>query len=558
MGLLEKINCMRQYVSAETKYKVIALSVLGLAWLYLTPVWLEMWDGSAILDAWKLVWGEPSVWRTLCISFSSALLGVMLGFWSAIALRRVEVQTFKGRLLAVLLLPIVVGDLAIGLVIKLQFMNSEWLRLLLADRPTALTLSLLIGIQVWQIGSLFTYLFWLRIRAIPKNLTDFGAASDISGMEFARDILWPNCRDQAVLLLLMGFLLSAQEFSKSQLILRVSVGTNTALVSHWLAQTYNSNISVGADLARKSGLHNSAALFLIFTIAGGIFTLVASRIISGLVGITGAFGKSNNLRPTRKAVARRAQFRHRTGSRVLVAIVASLIIIPFARALVFAWPSFSQDWFGVAMAAGLAILGGTSAATLAVVMAFTLRVGFQRSLDHLGLATLMLLITLLSLQAIPPLAISLCGYAWFGHIVGEGKAEIFLAWLAGQMLLSLPWLGSFSIWVHSRVATRELEFQKLTGLNSIELARASFWDRFRLDYGFLLFFAWTLVWNESALNKAVSDSLPSLIDLLGPRIGARPDYAKGLGLVAISFFLGCIAVISWNQLLRNNRELRND
>src|ERR1051325_8554319 len=72
--------------------------------------------------------------RTLIFASTVCVLEVLLGFVGGVILRRIQAFTAAGRTLSILLFPVLLGNLSIAFIFKIQFMNSSWFERAIASR----------------------------------------------------------------------------------------------------------------------------------------------------------------------------------------------------------------------------------------------------------------------------------------------------------------------------------------------------------------------------------------------------------------------------------------
>lgn len=520
--------------------KLATLALLLASWAYLTP----MFTGVRVR-----LWGElgtpvvvDPLARSLIVASVSSLASVLTGFALSIAMRNISVGTHGGTLMAILTLPVVVGDLVIGFAFKAITMDREVFQLVFADRPQWAVLTAIIVMQVWQYGLLCGYLFWLRVVSIEQPVADFAKISGLTLIEWVRDVLWPRCRELAMVLLLITFFAAAHEYAKSWLVFKVSPGTRTSLTSHALWELYQQRLPVNPAFAQATALQ--ACLMV-----GGAILLCAIIIMGVLYTSEHALVRGMNAKA-------RCRERHCwEGAPVegsawyatcwLVAAAAMTLVPLLSPPARFAF-SLSIEWTSVIKAASGSAVAGAFALLVAFVFGVVARVSSPSGFARFTPLAVCVSMALLALRSIPPLAFILSGYHLFAYLHGS-RIGSMVSWLIGHALLALPLLGVFTIWLHTRVSQNELEFQEGAGVSIAGIANRSFVSRFPLDYAFLFLFAWSLVWNESTLNRVVSDTVPTFVDLLSRQLSVRADFSRSTTLCLVSVLLGLAAISLWRM-----------
>ncbi len=518
---------------------VASAALVVAAWAYVAPALGAIRPNSlwASLDD-SVVTGPLA--RSLAVASGASVLCVAIGLVLAVVLREVPLGSRSGSALALLMLPVLVGDLVTGFAFKSVATEGDWFVALFGDRPPWAVLGTMVAMQIWQYGLLCTYLFWLRIVSIEQSLADFAEVSGLSRIEFVRDILWPRCSELAIVLLLMSFFAAAHETAKSWLVFKVSPGTGTSLVSHALWEQYQHRVPVNARFAQHASLQDcgvaAIAILLGAVVLAGTVYAIATAVVHVMTRATATHAARRPDRPASTPARRRSTW-------LVAAVVAATIGPIVAPAFVFPL-STSIEWVSTIKAAGMAGAGAAFAVFVAALFAFLLRLTSPAGFARFTWPATAVLFVIMALRSVPPLAFILSGYDLFAH-VSNSQAMLVGSWFVGQALLALPLLGAFGVWLHTQVTQRELEFQEGAGLSLRELAQASFLRRFRLDYAFLFLFAWSVVWNESTLNRVVSDSVPTFIDLLSRNLSARPDFSRAATLCLLSVCIGLATVTLW-------------
>lgn len=534
----------------------IVCLLLGLILLYLSPLFSALFYKDSYSRFFGFLLhneqGGIAFGRTLLFASAACTLEVLVGFGGALVFRRVQVFTATGRTLSVLLIPVLLGNLSIAFIIKIQLMNWIWFERAVASRSFLPVWGSLFVIELWQYGTLFLYLFWLRLQRLPQSTLDFTRVGRLQSTEVIRDVLWPHCRNLAGLLLMVGFLFACQEFAKTELIFKPSLGTDTELVNHWLEREYYRDLNTyDATFARNSTFKNSAG-FIVSSLA-----LAACTILVILAAITAAVRLLPAINTPSPIQEVKGRTKRNIFPRAFAWLITLLAAVPLLGSFRYLRPGAVNDINEIGQALLLTLTGALIAAPIAIVFAVAARIGAPRLLQRFDHKSLRVFITLFLLQAVPAICVGLCGYEWISLLSHYSTVQQVVIWFVGQSILALPLLAGFVLWIHFQVTIRELEFQGASQVSLREMTLWTFFSRFKLEYVLVLIFAFSFIWNEDTLNRIMSDAIPSLVHRLGARVTGRgTSYSEAATLVLFCVALSLIMVMVWNTLL--SRGLRRE
>lgn len=535
---------------------IVVCVLLGLVVLYLLPLLAALFTKDSYTRFVAFVLyderGGVAFGRTLVFAAAASTLEVLLGFAGALIVRRVQVFTTTGRSLSLLLIPVLLGNLSIAFLLKIQLMNSAWFERAVASRSFVSVWGSLLVIELWQFGTLFLYLFWLRLQRLPQNALDFTRVARLRSAEIVRDVLWPHCRNLAGLLVLIGFLFACQEFAKTELIFKPSLGTDTELANHWLEREYYRDLNTyGADFARNATFKNSAG----FVVAS--LVVAAATILLLLAAITIAV-RWLPVVSSRFSQREGDELTNSVGRRVFAWLIIVLAALPLVSAVRYLRPGAVSDLSEIGRALLLAFGGALIASPIAIAFGVAARIGGPRLLQKFDRKSLRVFIALFLLQAVPVISLALCGYEWISRLSHYSTWQQIAVWLVGQAVFSLPLLGGFVLWTHFQINTRELEFQEASQLSLKEMTVWTFLRRYFLEYILVFIFAFSFIWNEDTLNRIMSDAIPSLVHRLGTRVTGRgTSYSEAATLVTFSIALSALMVLVWNTLLSRGYRRKN-
>jgi ABC-type sugar transport system permease subunit len=507
---------------------------------YGMPLWAELFDGrlyTNLLDFSKPDWGKPLL-RSISFAAITVTLQVIFGFVGAVALKNVSRHIEK--LFVILLVPALLGSLPVGFVFRLIVLQHLALSDVISARTFLPTWTTMIAVQCWQYLPLFLYIFWLRLQTVPRSIEDYAASTRLSPRERVRDIYWPYCRNVAVLLSFFGAIQGVQEFIKFQLILRASQGTGTELITHRLLRFYSSASPVNPSLATVTTLSYCVIVFAV----GLICTALIALLVTGLITVcTKIIPERNPFNVERKSI-----------SDISAVFVISLILGPLAgvRKYLFHWGFIDLNQFTISITLTIAALSIVLA--IAILFGICTRLIWPHVLADFNRWSLLLLIALYSLLLVPPIGIALCGYEWLS-VLGrslQSQAAVITLWLIGQTILTLPILSSFVMYNHFHVKVAELHFQKSISASFFEVARYSFFSRFRIEYALLALFGFSVIWSEATLSSVMSGlspNLPSIAVELTQRVDGRgASYYEAMNLILFSLSPILSGIMLWGWL----------
>lgn len=525
---------------------MLVFLLVALVVIFLFPLLSYLGDYESYSRLFRYLWlnerGGHAFSRTLFFATAASILEVLLAFVGALALRRLEVFTKLGRALSLMLVPALMGSLSVAFFFKVQLMNSQWFEETIASRSFIPVWGTLLLIEFWQHGLLFLYLLWLRLQSVPKNSIDFAHASQLTSGEIIRDVYWPHCRNLVGLLLLVGFLFACQEYSKSAILFKPSIGTQTELANHWLERNYNLDLNTyKASVARDNAYKNSAALVMVIllTVAGLVWLLL---LLTSIAVRIAPFIRSNKTTFQSMKIS--------LGAALYGCLALSFTLLPLILAVRYLRPGYVSEFSELWHAALLTLTASLLAFMIAGSTAIAARIAAPTLLQEFNGKSLWVFIILYLLQAVPAICLGLCGYDWIALLGHSSPVKHVAVWLIAQSILVLPMLGGFLLWIHFRVSNRELEYQQIARLSLGEVTLWTFFKRFKLEYLLVVIFAFSFIWNEDTINRIMSDVIPSIVDRLGARITGRgASYSEAATLSLFSLSITLLMVIIWNSLL---------
>ncbi|MDN5205468.1 hypothetical protein QQ008_29060 [Fulvivirgaceae bacterium BMA10] len=396
---------------------------------------------------------------------------------------------------------------------------------------------LLILIQFWQYGFLFAYLFWLNIQNTPHRINEFSIAVGTTRFEKIRDVILPHSRNLFILLLFISFIFAFYEDTKSQLILRASQGTDTELISHWLYRTYQSNLLINPEYASNSVFTHGLIVFfvaMLFILVLGLLVLLSFRVISRTRSIDG-----------KKSSSKTSLF-----SRSFGIISIAIILVPVLIALVKSSYSIAENISSITFPFAITLIASFSATTLAVAFGISSRLTFTKMLSDFNTKSLLYFLAIFLIQMVPPLFIILSGFKWLSWVGYKSDFIIYIIWLIGHCVLTLPLLGSFIMAIHFSVREHELDYLRAYKIPFEDILKYSFMTRFKVQYALTLIFAFTFIWNDAGLNMVLSDNIPSFVSNLQMLlIGRAADYSQATSFVLVAIVMSLTCVLIWRYII---------
>ena len=513
------------------------LAALFLPWVLIGSLLLADFRGFSGLP--DLAEVGAVVARTLALAGIIAVASVSIGLAFAWLCR-----DLKGRLaelLAILLLPTLAGPLFWGFFGKIVILRFDAVTQFIEDRSVAPTALLVVVLLLLQTATLASYILFVRARSMPEQLRAYAFLAGLSPNEIARDVFWPHCRSLAYALTFLIFILTATEFATTDLAIHPSVGTDTALVSHWLAETYRTLLPSDPDVA--------AAQIAVFG-AGAAVLAIFFGLLSAVTFVTVADRVAAMPSATLKATARQA--RATTGSaRAASAIAITCVIAAFGMSYALFPPRVTAETLSLLVAAGWALAVAVVCLLVSGLIAVMIRLWSPAAYAGSRTGSIALLYTvILHPLALPPLVLSVAAFWWFGLLGPLGRGAIASAWACGHIFRSMPLLVAFCFWTYSRVRNAEVEYQSLARVGLHDLLKTSFLDRFREDHLLLLLFAWMLAWNDAVVNRAADPDIPTLYMYLAPHLSMRPDFRAAQWSLLISVLVGATILFVWRRITR--------
>lgn len=478
--------------------------------------------------------------RSTIFALLTSLFCVGIGMSGGLLLSKISLGSRLGKLLSFLFLPFVMGSISTAFLFKILLFDSPVIEWAFVD--SSRLFSILSVIQIWQFGTLFIYLFWLRNLGIAENRRAYASAINLSPWEKFKYIVLPESKNLIILLFLLAFVFSLYEDSKTQLIFKASQGTDSELISHWLFRNFQKDILVNFDYAAGNSFSVSWLVILSFSFL--VFTVSAIGLNRGALWVSRRKGSRNSQRHQKPSTGS-TYFHYALVSLILIIILLPIMLTFFEQPI-----SFSNNISQLAEPLALTTLAGLLSAGVAMLFSIFSRLAWPSMMAQFNQKSILFLSFLFLVLLLPPIVIMLSGFKWMSIIGYTSKFGVTFFWTMGHIILSLPILGSFLVITHFSVKNSELDYLKTYGFKRTEVLKYSFVRRFLLEYFLTGIFAVSMIWNEGILNRVFSDHIPSFVSSMQNVLVSRDaDYSVGMMYFLVSLAIGLLVVLVWTLIV---------
>lgn len=526
-------------------WKILTIAVLCVTLLLLLPFLLGI-NFSLFGDLFGNKSFEATLLTTLLNALISAVVLVLFGLTGAIFLLKVPSFSIIGKNLGLLIIPITLGNISIAFLCKSIWGDSTFFSMIVQGGQLS-KLGFLLILELYQFGLLFVYLFWMQLQTINADRLNFAIATKFSFYQKLKDIYLPHNRNLILLLAAIAFVFVFYEESKIAYLFKVSQGTDSELITNWIARNYQTNLLVSPDYARDQVFGASAFVLL---------AAITSLIILFL-GLYYFIKKSTSIKlyPTNKPTSNISSPLKKLGLffGFFLGIVAILPLIISLTKVNFSF-SFSHLVFTLLMTF-VATLASSAAA---IFFGIASRLGWKQTLSSFSQKSLPFFVLLFVLLLVPPIVILITGYKWMSLVGYASIPIIYTIWIIGHILLTLPILGSFVLFNHFRISNNELDYLQVYKLSKTEILRYSFFKRFKVEYLLLFIIGYSFIWNEAVLNNLFSDYIPSFVSGMKMLITGRgADYDKAFGFLLCSFTIALLSAAIWRYIIERAHKQLN-
>jgi hypothetical protein len=534
---------MRIFNQKEKILKLISLLFVLIYFVYATPFLKQIFSNTPYISKTFFETDglrEPLI-RTITLVLIQTVFITAFSFVISLFLFNIKLNSIYGKILSLLLVPVVLGNVSVAFIYKLCLIEST--------TPFASTtnkLGTLSIIQIWQYGSLFIYLFWLNQNTIKKNLLDYTSTIKLTKYEMVRDVILPKQKNLISLVLIVCFLFCLYEDAKIQFIFRASRGTNTELVNQWMNRIYRSDSLINPEYAFSNIATSTIVVVLSAFVVIAILLFIKHYLLQSLL-------------KTRKPLASFINVIKLNGKFTTV-ILAFLILLPFLSVFNMQLSAFRFDLLKLGKPLLLTLFASALATLIAISTAIISRLAWQKTLATFSKNSMIYILSVFSLILLPPIVLLVLSYKWM-HIVGYNSPDsIYIAWFVGHLLLTFPILTGFSVTTHFKVNNTSIAYIDAHKLGLREKVRSLFWGAFKADYLLALLFAFSIIWNEGTINNILSDYIPSFVTEINKTItGKSADYSNGVNYLFVSILLAFASIAIWNiKIVKYFKKLENN
>lgn len=518
-------------------WKLLTIGLLSVTLLVLLPFWgsigrfrvIDLFGNTTFLSAMQM---------TLLNAFVSAVVLVAFGFAGALLLLKIPVFSFVGKNLGLLIIPITLGNISIAFICKLVWGDTAFFATLAQGSPIG-KLGFLLLLELYQYGLLFVYLFWMQLQNIGTERLNFARATKFSFYQRLKDIYLPHTKNLWIFLGAIAFVFTFYEESKIAYLFKVSQGTNSELITNWLTRTYQTNLLVNPDFARKQVFDASYLVFVTALLGIALLFFVLNYMIRQ--------STKAKLYPAFKPAVQTSGSYKNAG---LIFGILLCIIAVFPLILSFTKINFSFHFSQLGFPLLMTFAATLATTVIAIFFGIAARLGWKVRLSSFDEKSLPFFILLFILALAPPIVILIIGYQWMGWVGYASETVIYSVWVVGHILLTLPVLGSFVLFNHFRVSNNEINYLQVYQLSKAETIRFSFLKRFSAEYLLLFIIGYSFIWNEAILNNLFSDYIPSFVSGMKMLITGRgADYDKAFGYLLVSFAVALLSAAIWRYIL---------
>ena len=521
--------------------KNISFISIGVILLYLTPLFFNLlnWDlGNVFPEVLYDPDYQDSLLRTISFAVISTVTVIMLSFLLGYILR--NIKSNKSLIIgSVLLLPFLLGSVSTSFLFKILLYDSSILAQ--AFNNSFFLFGVLIIIQFWQFGSLFTYIFWLNNLNISEQITDYSNYYKFNTWEKIKNIFLPYHRNLIILLSIFFFVSNIYESTKLQIIFKASKGTNSEILSQTLYNSYLSDSKISPDFAADV-LFSQTTLFYL-----PIFILMVILLYLFLNNFIQLSSRSKFTIPAIISIPKK--YKKKTTFFILYSLITS-ISVPIVYVLMNHGIKMKNINYLISTI-GLSFFTAFILITVITLpLSYYLRIKWKGNFNNINNKSIWVFITLFLLFLVPPLALMLFGFEWSNIFGIRGTLSTNISWIVGQCISALPIIASFIFVIHFFTKNKELDYLNIMKADFSEIIRWSFLKKYKIEYLMTFLFAFSIIWNEGTFNRVYSDRIPSYVSEILRTVNSRnADYGQGMMLFLFSLLLGIICIVLWNVIV---------
>jgi ABC-type sugar transport system permease subunit len=479
--------------------------------------------------------------RTIIYSLFSTFLSISLAIFIGFSIFRYSIDQKLSPLVSIFLFPVLLGNTSIAFIFWNLFKTNGVLEML-SEYQSFWQNILLAFIHCWQYSFLFAFLIWLNLQFIKKNVLQYSEVAKLSSFELIRDVLFPSCRNLITILSVISFTFAFYQDAFSKFIIRASLGNSTELVTGWLFRMYNNALSIDVNFAFEKVIGPIIITFILCTTIYFSNLLLLPKAINFI---------SNGKNKSSKLLYLIPLF-NKKKVLVYVVVIIAIVLSPIISNILSTYAnglSFKNDILTTLIPVFIA---SSLSTTISIFISILLRFGFKSFMDSFNIKSNTLILIIFMLLLIPSILVYLAGYKLVGLFSMNNSLSVYFVWLSSHIMLIIPLLTSFLIATHFSVSNRELDFHVISKASILEIIKSSFLKRFWLQYLLTLIFAFSLIWNESNLNRIFSDIIPSFATNLEMAIkGRASNKAVAMAYYMISISIAFLGVNIWMIIMKN-------
>jgi hypothetical protein len=188
-------------------------------------------------------------------------------------------------------------------------------------------------------------------------------------------------------------------------------------------------------------------------------------------------------------------------------------------------------------------------ALISIVCGIILRLLLPRRLSGFNESSIKLFIFLFVLRVIPAIALSFCTLSIFHSFFQGNSIAVYPFWSISQLILVIPFLLSFVLFIHFDLSYKEITYYKLIKIGLRELIKIHFYKKYLVSYLLVLLFSVSFIWNEDSATSMLSVYVPSAnIELFSKSVGRSTDYSFAANLIVPNLIIIALALLLWTKI----------
>lgn len=482
-----------------------------------------------------------TLFRTTLFATITSLFNVCLALLFALLLFPYYYSNPNSKAFLFLLIPFTLGQVTISFVFKIFLNKIGLIDLLLASSPAYNFISLIL-MQFWQYGFLFVYIYLLWLNNLSDDSFDYAICHKQNKLEYFFDQILPNVKFLTVALLVLNFIFSFYELSKSTIIFKSSTGFDTEIINQWLHRVYFEYVNIDNILATlKIFFYSIVIIFIVLFVLSVLIFLFLKLLHHNKIF------KSN----IKIGLVNKTAF---TWHKNLLYILIFIIVLPILLSIITIKIDFSQNIYGFFFTFSSSLGAAVIATLISFILGISFRMGWLYHKNKFSRNLIIVVSIIFLFQIISPLFSVLMGYKWFG-ILGQNINFLYLLiWCIAHTILLLPILTSFFLVVTFTFSNFEIQYLFSHKVDMYTIFRLNIFRRYYLEIILTFLIAFSYIWNEAIINKLFSDFIPSYVSSVEMLITGRgANYSLALSFLFLSVTISLLILITWSLVLNKNR-----